>query len=633
MVKIDDGGSNSAVGTLATDLAGKTTTTTNAKPLPSPAKKTATAPAKKAASASRSRPPAKTGQAIKGGGNTHDFAVDVLTGLGMPVTTSNIQAIMAWSTAESKPGRGAAFNPMNTTQPAKGATNFNTVGVKNFTSYQQGVQATVQTLRNGHYGPILNAFKKGNDAFAVASAVAASPWGTGQGVTNVLNGGKVVNQPIAGASTGGYGPATGGAGSGLTPTATPDTAVSIQNYGFIAALAHSNPELKKLMQKYAGQDLSSSGVQTRLQGEIQNTKWWKTTTAQQRATQELQAQDPAEFRRQFENAFGGVKDLANSLGVSLPGLGLHDFAVNAYKNGWTADEQKRFLLAEGTRTTSQAAAALGPYAVLAGTVPEIKSLVDKATQAQWSPAQFTAALADTTWWKTSTDAQRTNALNTVADPAETAHGQQVLHDKIVTAARNLGIPEGDAVNSIAQQAFVNGWDDPTIQRHLADLVHLGPGGQGATGQTAATVADLKAQASAYLIKLSDPTLQQWVTNIERGDTDVKAFDAYLKEQAKIQRPWAAKQIDAGLTTSQITDPYKQLIASTLEIAPDQVDLTNPRYSAVLDGNQVDGQHGPMSLTQAGQYLRGLDEYKKTAVATDQAAQFASTLTKTFGAVA
>ena len=60
-----------------------------------------------------------------------------------------------------------------------GATVFNSVGVKAYTSWKQGLQATVITLRNGYYEAILAALRRGDDASAVAAAVGASPWGTG----------------------------------------------------------------------------------------------------------------------------------------------------------------------------------------------------------------------------------------------------------------------------------------------------------------------------------------------------------------------------------------------------------------------------------------------------------------------
>ena len=73
-----------------------------------------------------------------------------------------------------------------TTQSAAGATNFNSVGVKNFTSYEQGLAATVKTLTNGRYEPILAALRSGDSAVAVGRAVEASPWGTGGLMLRVL---------------------------------------------------------------------------------------------------------------------------------------------------------------------------------------------------------------------------------------------------------------------------------------------------------------------------------------------------------------------------------------------------------------------------------------------------------------
>ena len=60
------------------------------------------------------------------------------------------------------------------------------MGVKNYASYQDGLDANVKVITNGLYGNILSALQQGNDADAVARAVANSPWGTGTGVERVL---------------------------------------------------------------------------------------------------------------------------------------------------------------------------------------------------------------------------------------------------------------------------------------------------------------------------------------------------------------------------------------------------------------------------------------------------------------
>jgi murein DD-endopeptidase MepM/ murein hydrolase activator NlpD len=71
------------------------------------------------------------------------------------------------------------LNPLNTTQPAAGATIWNSIGVRTYPDWTTAIRATTQTLKNGQYRGILAALKAGDNALAVARAVGASPWGTG----------------------------------------------------------------------------------------------------------------------------------------------------------------------------------------------------------------------------------------------------------------------------------------------------------------------------------------------------------------------------------------------------------------------------------------------------------------------
>jgi hypothetical protein len=124
-----------------------------------------------------------------GRGAQHEqFARDVLSGIGAPTTAENIRAMKAWALAE---GTKAQFNPLATTRKGSNTTDFNSVGVKNYPSYQDGVAATIGTLKNGRYPNILAALAQGNSAEGVGLAVAQSPWGTGQGVLRVLRQGNI----------------------------------------------------------------------------------------------------------------------------------------------------------------------------------------------------------------------------------------------------------------------------------------------------------------------------------------------------------------------------------------------------------------------------------------------------------
>jgi murein DD-endopeptidase MepM/ murein hydrolase activator NlpD len=105
-----------------------------------------------------------------------DFSRALLAALGDPNTGPNVQAIDAWQAAE---GGFVHLNPLNTTEPAAGSTIWNSVGVRTYPDWTTAIRATTQTLKNGQYRGILAALRAGTNSLAVARAVGASPWGTG----------------------------------------------------------------------------------------------------------------------------------------------------------------------------------------------------------------------------------------------------------------------------------------------------------------------------------------------------------------------------------------------------------------------------------------------------------------------
>lgn len=103
----------------------------------------------------------------------------LLGALGIPATADAIRFLDQWQSFE---GGTAQNNPLNTTQAWAGATNYNSVGVKNYRTRADGIQATMTTLENGRYDAILQALRSGNPytfAEPLAIATALRTWGTG----------------------------------------------------------------------------------------------------------------------------------------------------------------------------------------------------------------------------------------------------------------------------------------------------------------------------------------------------------------------------------------------------------------------------------------------------------------------
>jgi len=126
--------------------------------------------------------------------NDDEFYKSVLKGIGAPVTDENMKFMYAWRQAE---GGKAKNNPFNTTQSKPNSTFYNCLkksglgcssGVRNYMTPQDGIDATIKTLKNGRYGNIINSLKSGSSAEQSAMALKSSPWGTGQLALKVVKG-------------------------------------------------------------------------------------------------------------------------------------------------------------------------------------------------------------------------------------------------------------------------------------------------------------------------------------------------------------------------------------------------------------------------------------------------------------
>jgi hypothetical protein len=105
----------------------------------------------------------------------HLWVRDLLLAVNAPGTLANTTSLIAQAQAE---GSMARFNPLATTKVMPESTDFNSTGVKNYANYQDGLDATASTLRQGNMAAMLGALKSGNSTIAYWDALLQSPWGT-----------------------------------------------------------------------------------------------------------------------------------------------------------------------------------------------------------------------------------------------------------------------------------------------------------------------------------------------------------------------------------------------------------------------------------------------------------------------
>ena len=127
----------------------------------------------------------KNKQIDTSGLNDKNFYEKLLKELGAPTSDENMKYLYAWRQAEGKAGK---YNPFNTTHKMPDSTNFNKVGVKNYSSIEDGLIATLKTLRNGRYDCIVNGLKNDIGAAQIAKCPSLKVWGTGDLVAKVVKG-------------------------------------------------------------------------------------------------------------------------------------------------------------------------------------------------------------------------------------------------------------------------------------------------------------------------------------------------------------------------------------------------------------------------------------------------------------
>lgn len=169
-----------------------------------------------------------------------DFAKSLILGLGgNPNDKNSVDAFKIWMKKEGQNkgwGSGAAYNPFSTTEEMPGSTNFNIInkktgqGVQNYTSYDQGLEATLATLTGPNaekygYNKIIKLVQSGASTREILDAVSASSW----------------------AGSGGYADKF----AGITPDIKMPN-ISTVNYGGVTinVKANSPEELQKALQKH-----------------------------------------------------------------------------------------------------------------------------------------------------------------------------------------------------------------------------------------------------------------------------------------------------------------------------------------------------------------------------------------------
>lgn len=253
------------------------------------------------------------------------FATEVLKGIGAPTSQANVEMLVRWMEAEDSRSKMQAtsempvaierFNPLNTTMKMAGDSGpLNSAGVRGYSDFNSGVQATVNTLNLSYYKDIVSHLKANTGGWEkLRSTIGSSPWGTFKQYAK--------------------------------PTQEETTELFEVTKKMIARSAYVDPEIQRILQDFKRRGLQGPDAELELELAIENSKWAKKVSDRVRATvaSTLKLDEPT-YQENRELEKDRIKQLAIYYGANFDEATLNNLVDNVMLLGWGEEELSDALI-------------------------------------------------------------------------------------------------------------------------------------------------------------------------------------------------------------------------------------------------------------------------------------------------
>lgn len=214
--------------------------------------------------------------------------------------------------------------------------------------------------------------------------------------------------------------------------------------------------------------------------------------------------------------------------------------------------------------------------------------------------------------------------------ATSAYGQSVkaIKDAIKQSAFEAGATIGDdVIAATAQEAYDKGLDKArdSFNNFVKGKFKFGATGlKGAAGDALAALTKTAAANGLDLQKAFGSQIGDWVASIDKGES-IDTYKRLIRDVAKRGMPEnVQKLIDNGIDLEAIYTPYKNIMASTLEINPETITLNDPLLRSAITSDKE------IPLYDFERQLRKDNRWQYTNQAKSEVANAAQQVLKDFG---
>lgn len=266
--------------------------------------------------------------------------------------------------------------------------------------------------------------------------------------------------------------------------------------------------------------------------------------------------------------------------------------------------------------------------------PEVaKILLDMASKGNTDGDEAIRQVSTTAWYKSLDKDARQWYSDERQDPGTTKEKirQQTIY------LQGLADKEGTTIDpqrlhDLAETSLRYNWKQSQIDASLKAEFKYDP----TSTKQASQIGTMKGIAADYMVPLSDDALKTWDKGLSTGDFSTADYTEYVKSVAKSMFPQMATAIDAGHTVKNYIDPYRQMAAQTLDLAPDQIDFMNdPRFRSAID--QTDPKTGMRTVMTLSDFSTKMKTdssygYDKTTAGIGEGASLATNILQKFGKI-
>lgn len=265
--------------------------------------------------------------------------------------------------------------------------------------------------------------------------------------------------------------------------------------------------------------------------------------------------------------------------------------------------------------------------------PEVGPLLREGFAGGISWAEFQSRLQQTNWWRTHSESQRKWDAMYSTDPAEAARQVNQRRGDMLRLAGTYGVNlTRERASLLAFQSLRFGWREEDVQRAiLAEQKYQ----KRQTGMIGSTQTQIKQIAAEFGINAPDERAFKFAKQILSGEQTLEGLRERYRNQARALFPAFRDQIDNGATVADIAAPYVDQASRLLELSPEQIDLTDPKFQRALTHRRQDGKAEAMSLGDWSELLMKDERYgwEKTNNARDAAYGMVRQLATRFGGYA